>query len=102
MWRSTRQEHYTSRTRRLRHIIGRIVCHIHHIEHSRRQRRRIGRIRRQMYITGVLDVGGTTMDVLDVRDITLDAIDARGTVLNVLDARGTDKERSRQQRNAFG
>ena len=49
-----------------------------------------------MYITGVLDVGGPTMDVLDVSVITLDAIYAIGTVLNVLDARGTDKERSRQ------
>ena len=50
------------------------------------------RIRRQMYIIGESDVGGTTMDVLDVSDTTLDAIDKRGTVLNVLDTRDTDKE----------
>ena len=96
MWRSTRQEYYASRNRRLRHSIGRIACHIHHIDHGIRQRPRIERIRRQMYITGGSDAGGTTMDVLDVSDITLDAIDARGTALNVLDTRGTDKERSRQ------
>ena len=94
MWRSTRQEYYASRNRRLRHSIGRIACNTHHIEHIRRQRSRIVRIRRHIYITGESDVGGTTMDVLDVSDITLDAIDARGTVLNVLDTRGTDKERS--------
>ena len=54
------------------------------------------RIRRQMYIIGESDVGGTTMDVLDVSDTTLDAIDKRGTVLNVLDTRDTDKEHSIQ------
>ena len=54
------------------------------------------RIRRQMYITGESDAGGTTMDVLDVSDITLDAIDERDTVLNVLDTGSTDKEHSIQ------
>jgi hypothetical protein len=96
MWRSTRQEYYASSNRHLRHSIGRIACHTHHIEHNRRQRSRIVRIRRQMYITGESDAGGTTMDVLDVSDITLDAIDKRGTVLNVLDTRDTDKEHSIQ------